>query len=96
MKNYVLDTSVVIEKIVSKMAKKKEIEGNILIPNAVISELEGQANRGQEIGFLGLDEIKEIRTLDNLTIHFIGDRPTSHQIKHAKSGEIDTKLSIIF
>ena len=49
MEQYVVDTSVIIEKIVSKLVKKKEIEGTIIVPNAVVAELEAQANRGLEI-----------------------------------------------
>lgn len=91
MKKYVTDTSVLIEKLVSDLITKNEIKGTILIPHAVIAELESQANRGLEIGFLGLEEIQEIRKLKKpgVTIEFIGDRPTDQQIKYAKSGEID-------
>jgi ATPase len=91
---YVTDTSVLIEKLVSKLIKSKEIKGTILIPNAVIAELEHQANRGQEIGFLGLEEIQDIRKLSSKTVsmEFVGDRPTEQQIKFAKSGEIDAYI----
>jgi len=89
---YVTDTTVLIEKIVSSLVKKKEIKGIILIPHAVIAELENQANRGLEIGFLGLDEIQELRKLKGIKVHFIGERPNEHQIRHAKSGEIDAYI----
>lgn len=89
---YVTDTTVLIERIVSNLIKKKEIKGIILIPHAVIAELENQANRGLEIGFLGLDEIQELRKLKNIKIQFIGERPNEHQIRHAKSGEIDAYI----
>ena len=89
---YVTDTTVLIEKIVSNLVKKKEIKGTILIPHAVIAELENQANRGLEIGFLGLEEIQELRKLKNIKVQFIGERPTEHQIRHAKSGEIDAYI----
>src|SRR3989344_3537853 len=95
MKKYVVDTSVVIEKIVTNLAKEKKIEGTILIPHAVISELENQANRGQEIGFLGLDEIQEMRKHKCLTVEFVGERPTETQIKYAKSGEIDAYIRLL-
>ncbi len=95
MKKYVVDTSVVIEKIVTKMAKEKKIEGTILVPHAVISELENQANRGQEIGFLGLEEIQEMRSFKFLNVEFIGERPTEQQIKYAKSGEIDAYIRLL-
>ena len=91
---YVIDTSILIEKLVSKLIKSKELKGIILIPHAVVAELENQANRGQEIGFLGLEEIQEIRKLCSSTVslEFIGDRPTETQIKFAKSGEIDAYI----
>ena len=57
---YVVDTSIVIEKMVSKLIKNKEIKGTIIVPNAVVAELEAQANRGQEIGLLGLEELQEL------------------------------------
>jgi ATPase len=91
---YVIDTSILIEKLVSKFLKNKEIAGTIIIPHAVVAELENQANKGQEIGFLGLEEIQEIRKLTSKTIHleFIGNRPNETQIKFAKSGEIDAYI----
>ncbi len=95
MKKYVVDTSVVIEKIVTKLAKEKKIEGTILVPHAVVSELENQANRGQEIGFLGLEEIREMRNFKFLNVEFVGERPTETQIKFAKSGEIDAYIRLL-
>lgn len=91
---YVVDTSVLIERLVSKFIKGKEIAGAILIPHAVVAELENQANRGQEIGFLGLEEIQAIRKLmsNDVTMEFVGDRPTETQIRFAKSGEIDAYI----
>ncbi|MEK6935024.1 MAG: PINc/VapC family ATPase [Nanoarchaeota archaeon] len=86
---YVVDTSAVIEKAVTRLVKEKEIDGTILIPNAVIAELENQANKGLEIGFLGLEEIQEIRKIKRLRLEFVGNRPNEQQIKFAKSGEID-------
>lgn len=90
MKKYVVDTSVLIEKLVTKLIDKKEIDGTILIPNAVIAELEHQANKGLEIGFLGLEEIQELRK--KTKIEFIGERPSESQIRLAKSGEIDALI----
>ena len=59
-KKYVVDTSAIIKKAVTGLVKKKKIAGTLIIPHAVISELENQANKGQEIGFIGLEEIQEI------------------------------------
>ncbi len=91
MKKYVIDTSAVIEKAVTQFYKEKKIDGTILIPNAVVGELENQANKGQEIGFIGLEEIQQIRKL-NLKIEFVGERANETQIKFAKSGEIDALI----
>lgn len=91
-KRYVVDTSAIIEKAVSELINKKEIGGTILIPNAVIAELENQANRGLEIGFIGLEEIQEIRKSKAVKVEFIGDRPNELQIRLAKSGEIDALI----
>ena len=52
---YVVDTSAVIERAVTRLVKEEGIDGTIIIPNAVIAELENQANKGLEIGFLGLE-----------------------------------------
>ena len=92
---YVVDTSVIIEKIVSKLVKKKEIEGTIVVPNAVVAELEAQANRGLEIGLIGLEELEELQNLHKeniIEIKFVGARPTPSQIAYAKSGEIDALI----
>lgn len=95
---YVLDTSAVIEKIASKLISKKEIDGTIIIPNAVIAELENQANQGQEIGLIGLEEIQHLQDFakkELIKLEFSGERPSAQQIKFAKAGEIDAIIRTI-
>ncbi len=93
MKTYVIDTSAIIEKIPTRKLKDKSLKtGKILIPHAVIAELENQANRGKEIGLIGLEEIQELRNNKKIELEFVGERPSDHQIKHAKSGEIDAYI----
>ena len=92
MKTYVPDTSVIIEGTVSKLIKEKKISGIIIISNAAVAELETQANKGKEIGFLGLDELKKLQELKKekkIQLRFTGERPTIDQIKFSKTGEID-------
>ena len=91
---FVPDTSVIIEKAISKLINEKKIKGTILIPNAVVSELENQANHGLEIGFLGLEEIQQLQKIKgkSIKLDFIGERPNEMQIRHAKSGEIDASI----
>ena len=72
---------------------RKKLYGQVLIPNAVIAELENLANRGNEAGFHGLEEVAKLHKLKpRVRIKFIGLRPTEHQIKFAKSGEIDALI----
>ena len=95
MKSYVPDTSVIIDKLVSKLIKSKEIEKHILLPNAVVAELEAQANRNRETGFLGLEELQtlqELKQKKQIKLEFVGPRPTPDQIRYAKAGEIDAMI----
>jgi len=88
------DTSVIIEGLVSKKISEKELDvGSVIIHEAVIAELEHQANMGKAIGFLGLDEIKRIRELTkDFELRFSGVRPSAAEIRHASLGEIDSLI----
>ncbi len=91
---YVVDTSAIINRFISKLIRKG-IQGKIIIPNAVIAELENLANKGREEGFIGLEEIAGFHKLkQNFPIQpfFQGARPNEMQIKFAKSGEIDSVI----
>ena len=94
--NYVVDTSVVIERVISRYVNEKKIAGKILVPRAVLAELEHQANLGQETGFLGLEELQRLQELKKeglIEVDFIGVRPNVYQIKYAKAGgEIDSMI----
>ncbi len=61
MAKYVLDTSIVIEGIASREIKAKKLKGTLLIPHQVVAELEHQANKNQEIGLLGLEELQKLQ-----------------------------------
>ncbi len=95
-KAYVLDTSVVIDRLASKLIKEKKILGNVIISKAVLAELENQANTGQETGFLGLEEIQNLQKLSKegkIKLTITGERPNFYQITHAKDrGEIDALI----
>lgn len=89
---YLVDTSVIAQRKLFRLFKTK-LKGELLIPNAVIAELENLANRGQDVGFKGLEEIAKMHTLKSrVKVRFLGDRPNQHQIKYAKSGEIDALI----
>ncbi|NPA38797.1 MAG: Flp pilus assembly complex ATPase component [Candidatus Nanohaloarchaeota archaeon] len=91
-KKYVPDTSALINGVVSKLIDEGKIKGTIIIPRFVISELENQANRGRETGYLGLEEIKAIVEREKkgkIKVEITGRAPTLEEIQLAKSGRID-------
>ncbi len=90
------DTSIIVHGTISREVEAGSlIFKKILIHEAVIAELESQANKGRESGFLGLDEIKKIRELSSsfsFDVEFLGSRPGDFEIKFAKAGEIDSLI----
>ncbi len=97
MKKLVADTSIIIDGKISKMLKKDLIEGleEVIIPLAVLDELQAQASKGREPGFVGLDELKEIRKLceeKKIDLRFTGDRPSLEDIKLAGGGRLDALI----
>ena len=90
------DTSVIIEGLLSEKLRQNHIKSSeIIIHEAVIAELEHQANLGKAIGFLGLDEIKRIKKLSTekqFELSFKGSRPKAAEIRHASLGEIDSLI----
>ena len=91
IQTYVIDTSAVINKFLPILIRKG-LRGKILVPNAVMAELENIANKGKEEGFLGLEEISKLHRIKQIKVYFEGSRPSETQIKFAKSGEIDALI----
>jgi len=87
------DTSVLIKGTLSELVNKGELKNlKIIIPRAVLDELQAQSSRGREIGIEGLEEIKKLRVLgakNNVSIEFTGTMPTLEEIQLAKKGRID-------
>jgi ATPase len=90
------DTSVIIDGRITSMIKKGEYkDATIIIAEAVIAELESQANQGREIGFSGLNELQELCKMTEegiIELKFVGVRPTLEQVKLASGGEIDALI----
>jgi len=90
------DTSVVIDGRITSLIKTGEYKGaTIIIPEAVIAELEAQANQGREIGFSGLTELQELfrMSVDGIIeLQFSGERPSLDQVKLSSGGEIDALI----
>ena len=90
------DTSVLIDGRITSMIKAGEYKGaTIIVPEAVIAELEAQANNGREIGFSGLNELQQLCKMaeeKTIELKFSGIRPTLEQVKLASGGEIDAMI----
>jgi ATPase len=90
------DTSVIIDGRISERVKNGEYpDARLYIPEAVVAEIEAQANRGLEIGYKGLEELQALQELareGKITVSFTGERPNPDQVKLAKGGEIDALI----
>jgi ATPase len=65
------------------------------VPEAVVAELEAQANHGREIGLKGLEELRKLSELakaGKIELEYVGIRPNLDQIKLAGGGEIDAMI----
>jgi ATPase len=100
-KKFVIDTSTIDGGQLSAMIRSGEFTENpdeiadILIPRAVLAEVESQSNQGKTMGYTGLEELKALRQLSNegkINLLFVGDRPTPEQIKSSGSGELDEMI----
>ncbi len=93
------DTSVVIDgRITAKLKAGEYKDATVIVPEAVVSELEAQANRGKEIGFKGLEELKELSDMarrGEIKFVYQGKRPNLEQKKLASAGEIDAMIRAI-
>ena len=93
IKRIVPDTSAIIEGNVEKIIKEKGLNyPEIIIPEAVIAELEHQANNQRPTGIRGLENVKKLQDLaeiGKLSIRITGRRPTKFEKDNAKLGEID-------
>ncbi len=90
------DTSVVIDGRVSERVESGGwADATVLIPEAVVSELEGQANAGLESGWNGIEELRSLADLSDagkLTVEYIGRSPTPGEQRAASEGEIDALI----
>ncbi len=94
MSKIVLDTSVIINGLITVQVESGNIrDSEIIIPQAVIDELQSQASQKKEQGFAGLKEIKHLEDLSKnfgLSISIQGNHPTLEEIRMAGKGKIDT------
>ncbi|MBI2184380.1 MAG: Flp pilus assembly complex ATPase component TadA [Thaumarchaeota archaeon] len=93
MEKIIPDTSIIIDGKITELVKdEKEKDVEIVVPRAVLDELQAQASKSREPGFIGLRELKKIRErCEEAAISFRieGSRPSFDDIRLARSGRID-------
>ncbi|MBI1978807.1 MAG: Flp pilus assembly complex ATPase component TadA [Candidatus Aenigmarchaeota archaeon] len=96
LEKIILDTSIIVDGKISEMIKTEELTNvELIIPYAVLDELQAQASKGREPGFAGLGELKLLREIcgkKKIKMRFTGDRPTMDDIRLAKSGRMDALI----
>lgn len=89
--DYVPDTSVIIDgRFTSFLSKKKN--ARVILAEAMLAEVENQANEGRSIGFAAIQELKALREMEKagkIYIDLYGRRPSDWQIRRARAGEVD-------
>ena len=93
MSKIVADTSVIINgQLINQIESGTVRNSQIIIPQAVLDELQSQASNKKEQGFVGLEKIRKLKELSGsfgLEIIFQGDHLSSDEIKLAGGGRID-------
>ncbi|MGC9200942.1 MAG: PINc/VapC family ATPase, partial [Candidatus Aenigmatarchaeota archaeon] len=85
----------IIHGVLLKEVEKGKKNLEIIIPIAALDELQAQASKGREVGFIGLEQLKEVRKVcdkKKIKIRFDGERPSLEDIKLAHSGRIDAMI----
>jgi len=85
------DTSAVIDGRVSE----HDDVAHVYVPNAVVAELESQANQGRDSGWAGLEELQRLAAAadaGDISVEYIGRRPTHDETEGAGEGDIDALI----
>ncbi|QCC48643.1 PINc/VapC family ATPase [Halobellus limi] len=89
------DTSAVIDGRVSERVESGEDAGPILVPEAVVGELESQANDGLDTGWEGLEELQRLAVLADdgaVDVRYVGRRTKPSEATGAHEGDIDAVI----
>ena len=86
------DTSAVIDGRVSERIDDSDEGLTVLIPEAVVGELESQANAGYDSGWSGLEELQRLAGLADegrIDLRYVGRRANATEQDAASEGEVD-------
>ena len=88
------DTSAVIDGRASERVEADGV-GTVYVAEAVVGELEAQANDGRDSGWAGLEELQRLAELADdrdITLEYVGRRPDAIEKRDAGEGEIDALI----
>ena len=89
------DTSAVVDGRVSERVARDGDVDTVFVPEAVVGELESQANEGRETGWDGLAELQALAGLADegeIDVEYVGRRPTAAEMTGAGEGDIDAVI----
>jgi ATPase len=89
------DTSAVVDgRVTERLDAGEYPDARILVPEAVVGELESQANEGRDSGWDGLAELQRLveRAENGLTVEYVGRRTTGDERSAAHEGDIDALI----
>ena len=89
------DTSAVVDGRVSERVESGEQVGTVLVPEAVVGELESQANEGFDSGWDGLEELQHLADLADrsvIEVRYVGRRAKPSESTGAHEGDIDALI----
>ena len=94
--NLVPDTSAVIDgRVTERLAAGDDADTTVYVPEAVVGELESQANAGRDSGWEGLEELQRLADLEDdgeIVVEYVGRRSRSGERSAAAEGEIDALI----
>jgi ATPase len=89
------DTSAVVDgRVTERLDAGEYPDARILVPEAVVGELESQANEGRDSGWDGLAELQRLveRAENGLAVEYVGRRTTGDERSAAHEGDIDALI----
>ncbi|WP_144906481.1 PINc/VapC family ATPase [Halobellus captivus] len=89
------DTSAVIDGRVSERVESGDDVEAVLVPEAVVAELESQANEGFDTGWEGLEELQRLTRLADdgaIEVRYVGRRTKPSESTGAHEGDIDALI----
>ena len=89
------DTSAVVDgRVTERLDAGEYVDPSVLVPEAVVGELEAQANDGRDSGWDGLAELQRLvdRSVEGLPVEYVGRRTTGTERAAADEGDVDAVI----